>query len=884
MKSGDVRQKFLEFFKSKQHKIVPSAPLVVKNDPTLMFTNAGMNQFKDYFLGNSNPISPRIANTQKCLRVSGKHNDLEEVGHDTYHHTLFEMLGNWSFGDADRPEKGYFKKEAIEWAWELLTDIYKIDKDLLYASYFGGDEKDGLEPDLDTLNFWKKVLPEERILPGSKKDNFWEMGDSGPCGPCSEIHVDLRPEKERKRLAGKELVNKDHPLVVEIWNLVFIQFNRLADGNLQKLPSKHVDTGMGLERLCMTLQGVSSNYDTDIFQPIIQKAAAIAGIKYGENEKNDIALRVVSDHLRAVAFSIADGQLPSNNKSGYVIRRILRRAVRYAFTFLGQKEAFLFKLIPTLTKVMGDQFPELISQQQLVKKVIQEEEVGFLRTLDTGIRLLNEVIKNCKKENLKVVSGKNAFELYDTFGFPIDLTELILRENKLEVDLEEFKSELLKQKERSRSATSIETDDWKIVRDADTVTEFIGYDHLEARVKIVRHRKIISNKKEFYQLVFDKTPFYAESGGQVGDTGFIEAHGSSYAVLDTQKENDLLVHILEKLPEKLDAEFKAVVNSSLRMKTIKNHSATHLLHQGLRGILGKHVEQKGSLVEADRLRFDFSHFQKLSDEELSRIELFVNEKIMANYPLQEKRKLSLDRAVEEGALALFGEKYEGEVRTIRFGDSIELCGGTHVQATGEIGLFKIISESAIAAGIRRVEAVTGPKAIAWMQDSESLLNAINKSLNVSPKNTMKAVNSLIEENKKLQKELENLNMEKVVSLRKTLIQDAEIVKGVKIITKRIDNESTESIKDLVFEINKNSKNTISLLGARFGDKANLWLMISSNLVDEKGLNAQEIIRFIGKDINGGGGGQAFYATAGGKNPDGLETALQKGREFILSKL
>ncbi|MBT4337311.1 MAG: alanine--tRNA ligase [Bacteroidetes bacterium] len=877
MNNKEIRQTFFDFFEKKQHKIVGSAPMVVKNDPTLMFTNAGMNQFKDYFLGNAEPTSPRIADTQKCLRVSGKHNDLEEVGHDTYHHTMFEMLGNWSFGD-------YFKQNAIEWAWELLTDVYKIDKERLYASYFGGDKTEGLEPDNEALDLWKKLLPEERILPGSKKDNFWEMGDIGPCGPCSEIHVDLRSSEDREKVSGRDLVNMDHPLVIEIWNLVFIQFNRMSDGNLINLPAKHVDTGMGFERLCMTLQGVTSNYDTDVFQPIIQKAAQIALTTYGKDEKVDIALRVVSDHLRAVAFSITDGQLPSNNKAGYVIRRILRRAIRYAYTFLDQKEAFVFKLVPTLAATMGEQFPEILAQQNLIEKVIQEEENSFLRTLGNGINMLQQVIDKSKADNEKIISGKYAFELYDTFGFPIDLTELILRENDLEVDLEEFKAELLKQKERSRSAGSLQTDDWVVIHESEQETEFVGYDKLEATVLIQKYRKVNIKKKELFQLVFDKTPFYAESGGQVGDQGYLEFENARYYVQDTQKENNLIIHLFEKLPPHIDSNFNAVVNAGNRINILKNHTATHLLHLALRQLIGTHVEQKGSWVDQDRLRFDFSHFQKLSTEEIQQLELFVNEKVMANIALEENRATNMKSAIEQGAIALFDEKYGDNVRTIRFGESIELCGGTHVQSTGEIGFFKIVSENAIAAGIRRIEAITGPKAFAYVQDSSTLIDSINTALGVNSKNSLKALNKLIEENKLLQKELESLKMEKVIALRKTLIEEAEEIKGVKFIARKIEIESADSVKDLVFEINRNSANTISLIGAQFCEKANLWLMMSNNLVDEKKLNAPDIIKVIGKEIQGGGGGQAFFATAGGKNPEGIEKAIQLGKEIILSKL
>ncbi|MEA3494581.1 MAG: alanine--tRNA ligase [Bacteroidota bacterium] len=875
MNSSEIRQKFFDFFESKKHKIVPSAPMVVKNDPTLMFINAGMNQFKDYFLGNSKATNSRVADTQKCLRVSGKHNDLEEVGRDTYHHTMFEMLGNWSFGD-------YFKKEAIEWAWELLTDVYGIEKDRLYATYFGGDKKDSLEADEEALGYWEKLLPKEQILSGSKKDNFWEMGDTGPCGPCSEIHVDIRSEKDRAKVKGRELVNKDHPEVIEIWNLVFIQYNRLSDSTLKMLPQKHVDTGMGFERLCMILQGVKSNYDTDIFVDLIKEISSISGIKYGKDKSSDIAMRVVSDHLRAIAFSISDGQLPSNNMAGYVIRRILRRAVRYGYTFLNQKEAFIYKLVSVLTQKMGEQFPELKKQKTLIEKVIKEEEANFLRTLETGIKLLNRVVKSTKGGN--IIDGKTVFELYDTFGFPVDLTELILQEKGLKIDHSEFEKELQKQKERSRNASSQETSDWQELVKEEKETEFTGYDSLEEKIKIIRYRKIIIKKKEKYQFVFNKTPFYAESGGQVGDTGYIEKDDKKISVIDTIKENNLTVHITNKIPENLEGEFLAVVNKEKRIETTKNHSVTHLFQQALRKILGTHIEQKGSFVNHEHLRFDFSHFQKISDEEIKEIEIFVNNKIQQNISLEEKREIPIQKAKDMGAIALFGEKYGDEVRVVKYGESVELCGGTHVQATGQIGLFKIIAESSIAAGIRRIEAISGTVAFEYFQQQQVQLKEINSILDVNPKNTTKAIANLIKENKNLSKENEAMKKEKVVSQRKELILNAEKINDINLVVKVVNIDSATIGKDLSFELKRNLDRSIVILGATIKDKANLWVIISDELVKEKDLDASQIIREISKEIQGGGGGQAFFATAGGKNPRGIDKALQMGREIVLKKI
>jgi alanyl-tRNA synthetase len=876
MKSAEIRQKFFDFFESKQHKIVPSAPMVVKNDPTLMFTNAGMNQFKDYFLGNEKSEHPRIADTQKCLRVSGKHNDLEEVGHDTYHHTMFEMLGNWSFGD-------YFKENAIEWAWELLHTELGISKDQLYATYFGGDDEEKLEPDNEAKDLWKKYLPEEQILPGSKKDNFWEMGDTGPCGPCSEIHVDIRPERERKEISGRELVNKDHPLVIEIWNLVFIQYNRLADRSLKNLPAKHVDTGMGFERLCMVLQDKKSNYDTDVFQPMIQKIAELSNLKYGADEKADIAMRVVADHVRAIAFSIADGQLPSNTGAGYVIRRILRRAVRYAYTYLNQKEAFIFNLIDVLENQMGSFFPELKSQKGLITKVIKEEEDNFLKTLENGIKMINQLIDQARKANSDTIKGHDAFTLYDTFGFPFDLTQLILKENNLKTDFEEFNKALNEQKQRSKKDAKVQTEDWIELKPAEK-TVFTGYENLEDEVYIVKYRKVTQKKKELYQLVFDKTPFYAESGGQVGDTGYIEAEGEKVSILDTLKENELSVHIVSKMPANTNLKFKAVVSASKRRDTMKNHSATHLMQHALKEILGNHVEQRGSLVNPDHLRFDFTHFQKLSAEEIIAIEKHVNEQIQSNYSLDERIDIPMQDALEMGAMALFGEKYGEKVRVIKFGDSIELCGGTHVPATGSIGLFKIVSESAIAAGVRRIEAITGPKAVELVQSLNKNVYELSQLLSAKPENLVKTVQKLQEEFKTLGREVEQFKKEKVVGLRKSLVAEATENNGVQIIAKVIDIDSPASAKDLVYEINRNTEKCISIIGARFDQKANIWVMISENLIKEKEINAVDILKQISPEIRGGGGGQPFLATAGGKYPEGLQNAIEKGKKIVLEKL
>ena len=869
MTSQDIRKTFLEFFKSKKHSIVTSAPMVIKDDPTLMFTNAGMNQFKEFFLGNGDPKSSRVTDTQKCLRVSGKHNDLEEVGIDTYHHTMFEMLGNWSFGD-------YFKEEAIAWAWELLTEVYKVNKDNLYVTIFEGDASEGLERDTEAYDFWKNHISEDRILNGNKKDNFWEMGAQGPCGPCSEIHVDLRSKEEKDKVSGAELVNEDHPQVVEIWNLVFMQFNRKADGSLEKLPAQHVDTGMGFERLCMVLQDKTSNYDTDAFTPLIKEIETITATTYGSSEKTDIAIRVISDHVRAVAFSIADGQLPSNTGAGYVIRRILRRGIRYGFTFLNTKEPFIYKLVKTLTKQMGDAYPELVKQENLIYNVIKEEESSFLRTLDQGLVLLDNIIEKSKS---KEISGKKAFELYDTYGFPIDLTSLILRERGFSLNEAEFDAELKKQRDRSREATKTETGDWVTLID-DAEQEFIGYDHLEAQVKLTRYRKV-ENKKdgEMYQLVFNLTPFYAEGGGQVGDKGYLESpDGDVVYIVDTKKENNLVVHFTKNLPKHPETTFKAVVDSKQRMRSASNHTATHLLHQALRSVLGTHVEQKGSMVHSGNLRFDFSHFSKVSAEELTQVEDFVNARIREQLPLEEQRNIPHQKALDEGAIALFGEKYGDAVRTIRFGKSMELCGGTHVNNTSEIRHFKIISEGAVASGIRRIEAISNDAVDTYYAKQNQILEDV-KSILKNPQDTVKAVSSLQEENSELKKQVEQLLKDKAKHLKAELKQELETINGINVLAKEIDLDAG-SMKDLAFEIGGEVDNLFLVFGSNHNGKALLSCYISKNLVTEKDLNAGKIIRDLGKHIQGGGGGQPFFATAGGKNPDGISAALQASKDII----
>ena len=870
MNSKDTRTQFLNFFKGKEHKIVPSAPMVIKDDPTLLFTNAGMNQFKEYFLGISQSKNSRVVDTQKCLRVSGKHNDLEEVGKDTYHHTMFEMLGNWSFGD-------YFKEEAITWAWELLTEVFKIDKDSLYVSVFeGSNDADQLELDTEAFKLWKNIVPEDRIIMGNKKDNFWEMGDQGPCGPCSEIHVDIRSKEEKAKVSGASLVNQDHPQVVEIWNLVFMQYNRKADGSLESLPAKHVDTGMGFERLCMVLQGVQSNYDTDIFMPLIREIEVITNSEYGKNEENDIAIRVISDHIRAVAFSIADGQLPSNTGAGYVIRRILRRAVRYGFTFLDTKEPFMFRLVNVLTKSLGDAYPELKEQKQLIENVIKEEENSFLKTLDQGLVLLDTIIKNTKG---KTVDGGKAFELYDTFGFPIDLTALILSEKGYQLDEAGFDEAMQQQKNRSKSASVVSKQDWEILHE-DNEQEFVGYDMLDVEVKITKYRKIVSKKDGTqFQLVFNLTPFYAEGGGQVGDKGYLEdAHGDVVYIIDTKKENNEIIHFAKNLPKHLGESFKAVVDKKQRSRTEANHTATHLLHQALREVLGKHVEQKGSSVHSKYLRFDFSHFSKMTAEELREVENFVNARIDGHLQLQEQRNVPMKVAIDDGAMALFGEKYGDAVRTIRFGQSIELCGGTHVKNTADIWQFKIKSEGAVAAGIRRIEAITGDAVKDFHIDNDMLLTKIKDVLG-NTQDPVKSVSGLQEENSNLKKQVAELLKDKAKNLKGDLLSELKEVNGVQFLAKKLDLD-TSGIKDLSFEMGNQKDNLFLLFGSEQNGKALLSCYISKELVASKNLNAGTIVRELGKYIQGGGGGQPFFATAGGKNPGGIDEALTMAESYI----
>lgn len=862
MTSQEIRQSFLDFFASKNHKIVSSAPMIIKDDPTLMFTNAGMNQFKNIILGNDPVKYPRVANSQKCLRVSGKHNDLEEVGHDTYHHTMFEMLGNWSFGD-------YFKKEAIAWAWEYLTDVVKIDKDRLYVTIFEGAPDEGLERDTEAFDIWKQFIPEDRIINGDKNDNFWEMGDTGPCGPCSEIHVDIRPNSEREKVSGGSLVNRDHPQVIEIWNNVFMQYNRKADGSLTALPAKVIDTGMGFERLCMTLQGKTSNYDTDVFQPIIQEIGKISGIQYGDNEKSDIAMRVIADHVRTIAFSIADGQLPSNAKAGYVIRRILRRAVRYGFTFLNRHEAFMYRLVDVLCKIMGSAYPELTAQKQLIERVIKEEENAFLHTLETGIKLLDKSLSELKAKGEKSLSGKIAFTLYDTFGFPLDLTELILRENGMTVNVKEFDEEMQKQKERARSAASVETTDWVVIREGES--RFVGYDRHEVETNILRYRKVKQKNKSFYQIVLAETPFYAEMGGQVGDSGTLSNNDETIEIIDTKNENNLSVHVTNRLPKNLTGNFKAEIDLEKRMATARNHSATHLVHEALREVLGSHVEQKGSFVSPENLRFDFAHYQKMTKEEIREVERIANKKIRANHLRQELREIPIAEAEAMGAIALFGEKYDETVRVIQFGNSIELCGGTHVKATGDIGMVRIVSESSIAAGIRRIEAITGESVEELIDNQQDILSTAKELLNNAP-DILKAIQRSVEENHNLRKQLDDLKHEKIMEMRDKLLKEAQEVNGIKEIRLKT-TLPTDAIKTLAFQIkNIQNEKLLVVIGSLFNNKPTLTVLLSDDLVAQ-GFNASNLVREGAKHIRGGGGGQPFFATAGGKNPDGLDNAI-----------
>ena len=870
MSSKEIRQAFLNYFSSLEHTIVPSAPMVIQNDSTLMFTNAGMNQFKDLFLGNEPITHKRIADTQKCLRVSGKHNDLEEVGHDTYHHTMFEMLGNWSFGD-------YFKKEAIQWAWEFLTDVLGIEKDRLYATVFEGDKKDGLGMDEEAWECWNRHISPDHLLMGSKKDNFWEMGDTGPCGPCSEIHVDIRPDKERRKKNGADLVNKNHPHVIEIWNLVFIQYNRKAQGSLESLPEKHIDTGLGLERLAMVLQGKDSNYDTDIFQSLISEISRITSSKYGAAQETDIAMRVVADHIRAVSFSIADGQLPSNNKAGYVIRRILRRAVRYGYTFLGQDDPFLYKLVGVLVKEMGEAFPELKTQRGLIEKVIKEEEGSFLKTLDKGIRLLDELIVEAKGNDQSTIAGSSAFTLYDTYGFPFDLTRLILKENGLDVSQEEFEKGMASQKSRSKNAAARSHGDWEEVIAAES-TRFLGYDQLSAEIRITRYRKTEEKKRTSYQLVFDQTPFYAESGGQVGDTGLIEDGKEKIRILDTLKEHNLIIHITDKLPADTTGTFMATVDQEKRLNTSYHHTATHLLHYVLRKVLGKHVEQKGSMVHPDYLRFDFSHFQKVEDKELDQVEKLVNRLIREDFPREESRSVSMKDAMDMGAIAFFGEKYGEEVRVIKFGDSVELCGGIHVKATGNIGFLKIIKESAIAAGIRRIEAVAGPAAERYIDQGIEILKKIESVFKTS--NILATIEKTLSENADLKKLREDFSRDIRSIARKNLISKIRRAGGINLIAEEVPLRMADDYKSLAFELKSEVENLVLVLGGNLNGKAHLTIMISDSVVKDLSLDARQMIREVSADIQGGGGGQDFYATAGGKNPAGVAKAIEKLVSFV----
>ena len=877
MTSSDIREQFLSFFESKGHTRVPSAPIVVKNDPTLMFTNAGMNQFKDWFLGNETPKYKRVVDTQKCLRVSGKHNDLEEVGVDTYHHTMFEMLGNWSFGD-------YFKKEAIEWAWELLVDVYKLPKDRLYVTVFEGDAKEGLAFDQEAFDNWKLFIAEDRILNGNKKDNFWEMGDTGPCGPCSEIHIDLRPDAERALIDGKTLVNNDHPQVIEIWNNVFMEFNRKADSSLEKLPAQHVDTGMGFERLVRAIEGKTSNYDTDVFVPTIKEIEKRSDKTYQfSDSKQDIAMRVMADHIRAISFAIADGQLPSNNGAGYVIRRILRRAVRYQYQFLEIKEPFMCQLALIIADSFKNVFPELFAQKDFVSKVIREEEVGFLRTISNGMAILN----NKFDADEKVISGDFAFQLSDTFGFPLDLTQLISRENDFTVDEVGYQKALEEQKARSRKATELTTDDWVETLHATSLqhaqTIFLGYDQTEAEIQIVRYRKVKAKGKESYQLVFNQTPFYPEGGGQIGDSGFIGNINEKVEIIDTKKENNLIIHFTESLPENVEAIFTASVNIIKRKLTENNHSATHLLHAALRQVLGTHVAQKGSLVNNDNLRFDFSHFSAMTKEEIAQVEQIVNQKIRENIPLVERRNVPIEEAQTMGAMMLFGEKYGDSVRVITFDDqySRELCGGTHVKATGQIGLFKIVSEAAVAAGVRRIEAISADATQTLVDSWQLTVDSLGKLLNT--KDILKSVEQLIEDKADLMKKLEVFENEKTVNIKTNIKTEIRNSNGINVLVQLITISNAEQLKNLSFQLKTEVENLFCVLGCVLNEKPMLSVIISDNLVKEKALHAGNIIKELAKEIKGGGGGQPFYATAGGNDINGLQAALEKANRFFGEK-
>nr|WP_311472387.1 alanine--tRNA ligase [uncultured Porphyromonas sp.] len=871
MTSKEIRESYKEFFRSKGHQIVPSAPMVIKGDPTLMFTNAGMNQFKDIILGNAEIKYPRVADSQKCLRVSGKHNDLEEVGHDTYHHTMFEMLGNWSFGD-------YFKHEAIDWAWEYLTGVLGLSPDRLYVTVFEGSPADGLERDDEAASIWEKHLPKERIINGNKHDNFWEMGDQGPCGPCSEIHVDIRSDEERRQVSGLSLVNQGHPQVIEIWNLVFMQYNRKADGSLEPLPKRVIDTGMGFERLCMALQGKTSNYDTDIFTPMIQAIATLTGIEYGADAKSDVAMRVIADHIRTIAFAITDGQLPSNAKAGYVIRRILRRAVRYGYTFLGRREAFIYSLLPVLIETMGDAYPELIAGRELISKVMKEEEESFLRTLETGIRLLDKQMAETRAQGKTVLDGHDAFVLYDTYGFPLDLTALILSEHGMSVDEAGFDVAMQQQKERARNAAAIDAGDWQIV--AEGTVRFVGYDLIECSTEILRYRQVKQKNQEYYQVVLSETPFYAEMGGQVGDKGFlIDAEGKKYEVFDTKRENNLAIHLMKELPSDLEGTLRAVVSEERRHRIEANHSATHLLHEALREVLGTHVEQKGSFVSDEVLRFDFAHFAKVEPEQLRQVERLVSARIRADLPLQEFREVPIDEARDMGAMALFGEKYGDRVRVIRFGSSTEFCGGTHIRSTGRIGTFRILSESSVAAGVRRIEAVSGEAAEKYLYDIDDMVQSIRGLFNNSPQ-LLTAIKKMLEENTDLGRQVGEFVRQQTSELKHLLLEQRVEVGGVRLFLVRKE-VPMEVLKDIAFQIaGELQEPFVFIAGCPQLDKASLTLMISKDLVESRGWNASQLIRSAAKHIQGGGGGQPHFATAGGKNPDGLGAAINELLETL----